>query len=563
MDRLLWISGLLLAAAWLSPLHVLPWMSAHNEALGTLAALVGCAGALLLHRRGEGEARVLIPSVTALPMLIGALGLLQWLVGRIGYAGSVWVIGSYVVLCAAAAAAGHAAVRVNQVGPGEGQCRPLQALAVLLVFVGLAQVLINFSQTLSLWEGAAWVARIGYETRGGGNVAQPNQAAQLFLMAIASTVYLRQAAPLRPPVAVATLALLALGLATTQSRSGIIALVLLVGWYVLRRGVLPQGGRALPALAFLALALVLFAGWYPLASAYWLSTGDEVNLTASGRTAIWVQLAEAVRLRPWFGWGVMQVAEAQNAIADAYPLVMASTFAHNLFLDLALWLGIPAMLVATAMVVKWLWPRLSQARSLDACFCVALTLPFAVQAMTEFPYAYTYLLLPVFFVLGIFDALVGRNVGLRLPRGAAVAIVAAWVGTSLWAIVEYAQIEEDFRMARFEALRVGSTPASYHAPEVRVLTQLGALLHATRVQLRPGMPAEELEVLRNVAMLHPWGQTNFRYATALALNGQMDEALRQLQVLRATQGPRTYESVLKILDEMSVQNPVLKELRLP
>jgi hypothetical protein len=77
------------------------------------------------------------------------------------------------------------------------------------------------------------------------------------------------------------------------------------------------------------------------------------------------------------------------------------------------------------------------------------------------------------------------------------------------------------------------------------------------------MPAEDLALLRDVAMLHPWGATNFRYATALALNGQMEEAARQLQVLRALQGEKSFDRLMQVLDEMAVEHPVLKQLRQP
>jgi O-antigen ligase len=563
MTRLLWTCGALLAVACLDPLHVLPWMSAHNEALATLAAVVGCAGALWVARRSADSARVLVPSVAALPVFVGACAVLQWAAGTIAYAGSLWTILSYAMLCAAAAAAGHAATRAAAPAQGAGGSEPLRVLAIVLLVIGLAQVLVDFGQALDLWGGADWVARIGYATRAGGNVAQPNQAAQLFVMAIVAAVYLRQAGRIGAAVTVGTLLLLAVGLASTQSRSGAVSLALVTGWYLLRRRTLPRDDGVVPALVLLVAAWGLFAAWYPAASAYWITLPEEVNLTTSGRLDIWRQLLGAVWLRPWFGWGVMQVAEAQNAIAHAYATVMAATFSHNLFLDLALWLGLPAALLAVLMLARWLIVRVPRARGLDSCFCVALVLPFALQSMTEFPYAYTYLLLPAFFALGAFDALGGRSVGWRVPRWLAVASIALWAGGSAWAVVEYAAIEEDFRVARFEALRVGRTPQGYDAPRIHLLTQLDALLRATRIQPHPGMPREDVETLRNVAMLHPWGFTNLRYATALALNGNLREAQRQLQVLRALQGRKSYEAALATLDEMSAQYPVLLQLRQP
>jgi hypothetical protein len=221
------------------------------------------------------------------------------------------------------------------------------------------------------------------------------------------------------------------------------------------------------------------------------------------------------------------------------------------------------MLLASALAAAWLWPRIRAAVTPDAWFCVALLAAAAVQAMTEFPYAYGYILVPVLFAVGVLDAKVGGGIPWRMPRPAVAAILAVWAAGTLWSAVEYLRIEEDFRVARFEALRVGRTPADYQPPRTHVLTQLDALLRATRVKPRPGMPAEELALLRNVAMLHPWGATNFRYATALALNGQLDEAARQLQVLRALQGPEAFGRLMQSLDEMAAEYPMLKQLRQP
>lgn len=557
MPRLLSTCALLLGAAWLLPLHVLPWMSWHNEIAAVACVLVGCAGALWLARSSRSP--VVIPSLAWLPGLIAAVALVQWGTGRIAYAGSLWAILAFALLCIASATAGRACVGADRRAP----VTALRILAQGLVLIGVAQVFVVFAQTFNLWSGSDWVARTAYATRGGGNVAQPNQAALLFVLAIASTFYLRQLGALRPGAAGVLLLVLASGLATAQSRSGMLALAVLLAWAFWKRRALPAGLSWSAGLGFGLLAFVQFALWPQLMDGYWHTDIEEVNLTTSGRTEMWRQLLAAVQLRPWTGWGVMQVAEAQNAVAHRYEAVMAATFSHNVFLDLALWIGVPGMVLAVSMVVAWLWPRVRQVATADDWYCIALALPVAVQSMTEFPYAYAYVLAPVLFALGVLDARLGGGARLRVPRAVAAGVVAVWAAGTLWSIVEYVGIEEDFRVARFEALRVGQTPAAYELPRTHLLTQLDALLRATRVKPRPGMPEEEITLLRNVAMLHPWGATNFRYATALALNGRMEEALRQLQVLRALQGRKSFQRLLEALDEMSAEYPVLKQLRQP
>lgn len=552
-----WSCAFLLAAAWLVPLHVLPWVSWHSEALAFAAVLLAAWGALRAgwHRAREGVA---VPGLALLPLLLAAAALLQWGAGRIAYGGSVVTILLYAALCVAAVAVGYAAA-----GRGPQPEPALRLLAQLLVALGVLQVFLVFAQTTLTWMDFEGVARTAIPTRGGGNVAQPNQAGLLFVFAIASAVYLRQLGQFTRLALAAVLAALLAGLATTQSRSALLALGVLLAWALWQRRSLPAPVRPWQAAAFGALALALFAAW-PVAIAVYLGAGDEtLNLTSSGRAGMWAQLLAAVQLRPWTGWGVLQVAEAQNAIAHLYSHVMPATYAHNGLLDVALWVGVPGLLLVLALALRWLAPRLRATLDRDAVYCAALALPFAVQALTEFPYAYSYILAPVLLALGVLEARYGRALVLRLPRSVAAVLLLACTAVAAWSAWEYVRIEEDFRVARFEALRVGQTPQAYDRPPVHVLTQLDALLQATRVQPRPGMPAEELALLRNVAMLHPWGATNFRYATALALNGQLDEASRQLQVLRALQGRAMHERLLQVLDEMAVEYPVLRQLRQP
>jgi hypothetical protein len=462
------------------------------------------------------------------------------------------------LLCVAAAAAGHAAAA----GPADAPVPALRILAQLLVAIALVQLLVVGGQTFAPWYGSDWIASTSHPTRGGGNVAQPNQAALLFVMAIGATLYLRDLKSIGGAASVVMLLAFAAGLATSQSRSGLLALGVLIAWAVARHRP-ARTGEIGAALGGAVVAVAMFSAWPVIMNGYWHSGFDEVNLTSSGRADMWSQFVAAVWQRPWTGWGVMQVAQAQNAVAHAYPVVMAATFAHNVFLDLALWIGVPGMLLVVGGLAAWLWPRVRLARTHDAWFCIALVAPVAVQSLTEFPYAYAYILAPAMFALGVLDAKVRPASAFRVPRPVLASVLAAWTVAAAWSVVEYVRIEEDFRIARFEALSVGRTPGSYEVPRTHLLTQLDALLRATRMKPVPAMPAEDLALLREVAMLHPWGATNFRYATALALNGQMDEAGRQLQVLRAMQGAKSYDRLMRVLDEMAVDHPVLKQLRQP
>ena len=128
-------------------------------------------------------------------------------------------------------------------------------------------------------------------------------------------------------------------------------------------------------------------------------------------------------------------------------------------------------------------------------------------------------------------------------------------------VIEYMKIEEDFRIARFEALRIGKTPADYQRPQVHLLTQLDALLEGSRVVPSPGMSLERIELSRKVAMRFPWTAVQNRYALSLALNGHRAEAIRQLKVMRAMHGEKMFEGIVSNWNELGDSKyPELKEV---
>jgi len=133
-----------------------------------------------------------------------------------------------------------------------------------------------------------------------------------------------------------------------------------------------------------------------------------------------------------------------------------------------------------------------------------------------------------------------------------------------WSVVEYLEIEEDFRVARFEALRIGSPPPAHQRPKVILYTQLGVLLDDARITSTPNMSPEAMQLVKNAALHYPWSATQYRYAVALALNGDPVEAARQVQVMRRMWGEQLYEGVKMQINELAdTKYPELHQLSLP
>jgi hypothetical protein len=287
-------------------------------------------------------------------------------------------------------------------------------------------------------------------------------------------------------------------------------------------------------------------------------------LEGSLRFQIWPQLLDALSSRPWTGWGVQQVAAALSAVADRYPISEPYTYSHNLWLDLALWVGLPFAVVLAVATAVWIWRRISALDKLLPWYGLGIGAPLAVHSMLEYPHAYAYFLAPVMFMMGAVEASTGGRPFAQISiKSATVALFLATAALS-WSVVEYLAIEEDFRIARFQALRVGSPPPEHQRARIILFDQLGGALNAARITPTPNMSHESVRILQKAALHDPWTASQYRYAVALALNGNPAEAVRQFQVVRSMRGQKVYEGIKNEFSELAAAKyPQLRDLNLP
>lgn len=291
---------------------------------------------------------------------------------------------------------------------------------------------------------------------------------------------------------------------------------------------------------------------------------EPVNTSAGTRIIVWPQLIEAAFQRPWFGWGLREVSEAHNAVLHSHTKGEAFVYAHNIVIDIAIGMGLPLAGVLFLATVVWVVRRLIVVKAMLSWYCFSLIFLLAIHSMLEFPFAYAYFLLPVMIAVGMLERELALSHVWRVPKHTISVASFGIVLILIWSAIEYSKIEEDFRVARFEALRIGHTPIEYVRPHIVLLTQLDALLEGVRVIPTPDMHQDRIELLRKVAMRFPWIATQNRYALSLALNGHSEEANRQLLVMRAMHGDKAYAAIRgSWLDLANSKYPQLRMLVLP
>ena len=563
-------AAVFLFLSWLSPFHFVPWVSWHSEALLFFATFFFPL-TIIFPLVVKDNSRLISVPVLILPFIaLTVLAVGQVATGRITFGGDALVILLYIALCIVCLTSGHSSV-LNTKGANEtGVIKNsfvLNLIAASVLLGGIVSAIVEFAQVFEIWEQSSWINRMPQLRRPGGNLGQPNQLATLFSMGIASLLFLYESGKLKAASGLLIYIVLCTALAMTESRTGVLSLILLTGWYLSRsrqaRFKIPHWG----VVGACVTALTFFWIWPSIFNFILQTTGVDnavVNVNPGYRLIVWPQLLEAVAQRPWLGWGLNQVPKAHNAVASSYLLSEPYSYSHNILIDLALGLGLPLALLLVLVTGVWLWRRVRRATQLLPWYCVAVVLPVAVHSMFEFPFTYAYFLVPVMLVLGVLEGLSGGKSALKIGIRPAAAFLLAISAVAAWSVVEYVEIEEDFRVARFEALRVGQTPLNYERPRIVLLTQLDALLEGARIIPRPGMSLGELDLAKNVALRYPWVATQNRYALSLALNGSLDEALRQLRVMRALHGEKEFTKIRENWRALGREKyPELRVLGLP
>ena len=525
MSTLHTLGYLCLALAWLIPDHIPPWNTAPQEATALL-------GLLLLWPWNRPPAQ----RPWRLYILAGvwtAIALLQFTLQRIDLGDFLWALLLAVFGCMAASLGALSSPRHKEVSKA---APALQYICMALLAAALVSSAVGLAQWLGVTQG--WFMHPS-NGRVFGNLAQPNHLASLFVTALAVLVYLDGQRLLRGALLYCTALLLAFMVAASESRTGALSIT------VLTLGVALSRGPARTSLRWLLPSLVLFwlcyAFWQPISS--WVgasATRTGVGLNSAGRFELWLQMIAAVAEKPWWGWGWMNAGAAQQAVAHRLGGIENIHHAHNLFLDLVVWFGIPLGGLLTLATLGWGWQVLravlrtpASPAQATAVYCALLLLPIAVHSMLEYPLAYLYFFLVFAFFAGALEASLGYTYApplwaQRLGQFISVAALAC----AAWMTAEYSRVEADFRALRLEQTFI-TQPQELHtyAPPPMLLTQYGTLLRA--MQVNPLQTADEAtqEEVRHSSQRFPWFLTMQHYYLVLLGSDQCDKASHLRQVM--------------------------------
>jgi hypothetical protein len=517
-----WILWAFLASLpWLVPTHAQPWTAFHVD-----AAMIVPAALLLAYAVATGPSCFLIPRETWVLTAVAAVPIGQFLFGLIDYAGDAWLPTLYVLSLAAAIAVGS---RLQQLEPW----KLADALFASFALAGLVSVFLMVLQWLHVESLGTLLLSLPTGARLSANLGQPNQLATLLVWGLLAVWWAFLLHRLNGAVASSLAVLLLSGIAMTQSRTGALEIFLLACSAVHFRRQLRSSQYAATLVGLAVFFALAFVSWSTLNESLRPGQLPTLGERMAGGTRLqhWGLLLDAMVARPWFGWGWNQIVHAQWDFARLHPPTHEVVqYAHNLFLDLLLWNGIPIGLLLGMGIVAWFLHQGRHAVSPERVLLLLATAAFALHTLVEFPHGYFVFLLPVGLMVGSLHLPISGSAYVTLGRGSVTLVAAAILVLTTAILRDYAILTDAWMAQRLRAANIESGDEGPR-PKLMVLSNMDALLVSLRSQPAPGMEAEELERLERITRRYPSPGALFRYAWALATNGRVVEATQTLAFL--------------------------------
>jgi hypothetical protein len=510
--------GAFMALGYVLPNHAPPWMSFWQESSVATALALLATATLLFEQRGSIGWRW--PGLLVIPPI-------QFLSGLIPFLQTAWMPSLYLLGLLLALLTGAALERRE----------PSLVLWLLLASVWLAAIVsvaLQLYQWLALQPGVGtlWVYRAG-GGRPAANLGQPNSLSTVIVLALLATYWLWRRTMIGASVAVPVAGYLLVGLALTQSRTGLLNALIVSAALLLWHRRRPAPGLTLSVLGLVIFLFAAFAGYSAISRHIGLPLdADLVGRAGVGsRPLAWRMFVEGILQRPvvGHGWGRSFLAQMNGAL-DHSPLHEVFLSAHNVLLELAFWSGLPMAVAFAVGLALWLQAcarRIANEASMLLLLFVAVVL---VHAMLEYPLAYAYFLLPVGLAAGALSQRVDLEPVCRSPAWVAAGLLV--VATVAFGITarDYLRVEQSYRDLLYEKARIQSDIKG-SPPDVVVLSSLRELIVFTRFVPRVGMSEAELSWMADVVSTHPGAAGFAKVALALALNGKAAEAQKWVDTL--------------------------------
>jgi len=455
--------ALLVSLPFLLSNHTIPIPSFHEEWTAAVLGLVASVALL-------GARSMPLPGAALLALALAGIALMQALLGSspVPQLARLYVL----YLLWAALLAGTSRHLVESFG----LARVIRVVAAAMLAGSLLAALLSL---LDPWlQPPGWS---GLPPQKGGSLAQINHFSTYLWLGLASALYLRRAAKFPIPVFWAASGLLVLTAALAGSRASLLYLAALVAidFWLTRKSA--DSGRVEGRRLVLGIAL-LFLLAQPLVPLLSASSGEPAKPSPALRVAnelqqppvriqLWRLGAEGILAAPLFGNGIgsypgMALAYADQLPPDSNP--GSSEHAHNILVELAAELGLPAAILLMMGTGVWLKRLPQSAAAAESCWAGAVILVLGLHSLIEYPLWHSYFLGLVAVVAGALGP--PRALGKRLAPVALTLGLLTWGSLILFELQrDYAQLERAHALGRHPAAMAEAGEALLRIPATSLL----------------------------------------------------------------------------------------------
>ena len=384
-----------------------------------------------------------------------------------------------------------------------------------------------------------------------GNLGQTNHFATYISLALASLIFLFAAArvPIWGAISLALPLLFVLALSGSRSSGIYLFAVLVLSILLYWRGTACTEGvlakRRLLTASFLQIIGFVFMQWLVQTSIFASPTGTVTVVdrifdhatNSSIRFYLWKEAWYIFLQEPLLGVGTGEFAWHHFQLAAVFknPEIFGIyNNAHNIILHLLAETGLVGTLPVIGGIIIWIvgiYKVKRQSLDLALWWLLALVGIVGLHSLHEFPLWYGH-------YLGIFAFLLGagetRFISIKLPHiGKLITLLLLVLGSWVMVAVEqdYSQIESILNTGDSRKRSL----TSFHSSALKELHQKTLLAPYVDYALSSAMELNQeklelkLKVNQRVMKFHPSGPVTYKHAVLLALNGEDEAAIKQVE----------------------------------
>ncbi|KAF1014445.1 MAG: hypothetical protein GAK29_04635 [Acinetobacter bereziniae] len=536
MKLLLFFAGVVFSFSFLNPIHFNPWPSFLSE-------LICCISFLLL---------IIFIPIIKIPkniLIIFSFSLMpiaQFIFGQIYYFSISLISFLYIASFGLAVLLGY---NLSIQKKGENAKVLMTFISYIYIFICFFSSVIAIIQWLNMPYNTEYISGM-VGNRPFANLAQPNHLATLLSLEVIGCFYLYENEKLKKYFLALLILLFIFIIALTQSRTTWVFLLVFIIFLIYKGKVIrfKLTKRLLVIWSGIYISCIFTVPFFnEFLSSYFnvLQTTNVIERATTGylRMEIWNQSLHAIKEKPLFGYGWNQTSVAQYAVIENYPGKEWFSSAHNIVLDIIIWNGLIVGGLITLYFLLIYLVCLIKNIKIETVFASLMILPVLVHSFLEYPFKYSYFLLPT----GLFWGIIISEIELKpfSVRSIYFSLISIFGFLILGFIFKEFNESTDNNVAAntYEMNeRVDHFELAYPVyilDEFKYRSQWFALNPCTRLN------RNDLNKVGNMVSLHLTPYDLLKYAKILSYNGFQKEAFSQLKILEILYGGKyKYDDII-------------------